>query len=47
MDKKEIEWCLNSRLNRGLEDNSTIVLAIYYLAKVIEEKHYNEYDTRN
>lgn len=38
MDKEEIEMCINSRLDRGIDDNNTIALAIYYLAKVIEEQ---------
>lgn len=38
MEKEEIEICLNSRLERGVDDNNTIALAIYYLAKVLEQK---------
>lgn len=42
MNREEIELCLNSRLDRGIDDNNTIALAIYYLAKVIEEQQYEK-----
>lgn len=40
MEIKDIKDALDSRLERGVNDNNTVALSVYYLAEILKEKRF-------